>query len=376
MLSVLPTASASTETHVYPGQSIQTAVNNAIAGDVITVHPGTYNEQVVISKALTLQGFGENTIIRPSQIKANAFALFARYGGGKTAAIVVADASGSDVTIRNLKVDGDQIVANGPVGSNLRQATGLVGVLYRDTAGTLNGLTVEDIGIKNGNDVLLTSLSPASPLMTVEVKNCSISAYLKNGITASGPTVVAEISDNVVSGKGPVTYIAQNGIQVSYGSTGTVHGNKVDGNWYTGANWTSSGILIFESDEVSVQGNSISESQSGITVEAWGWMETSASNNKIVNNNITGADWGVSVAAYAIPGSSASDPVANNNKVINNSISARSGDTGVYFGAYSYGGAFAPTADNNKVISNRIKGYTTPIADESTTGKVHANVSD
>jgi pectin methylesterase-like acyl-CoA thioesterase len=35
--------------------SIQVAVNAATNGDVITIDPGTYNEQVVVSKELTIK---------------------------------------------------------------------------------------------------------------------------------------------------------------------------------------------------------------------------------------------------------------------------------------------------------------------------------
>jgi parallel beta-helix repeat protein len=44
------------EWHVYPGQSIQTAINSAGVDDVIYVHAGTYFEHVNVSKRLTLIG--------------------------------------------------------------------------------------------------------------------------------------------------------------------------------------------------------------------------------------------------------------------------------------------------------------------------------
>jgi len=45
--------------HVYPGDSIQSAVNNASSGDTIYVHAGVYNERITISnKDLTLIGDG------------------------------------------------------------------------------------------------------------------------------------------------------------------------------------------------------------------------------------------------------------------------------------------------------------------------------
>ena len=68
------------ELHVGSGQpysTIQTAVNAATAGDTVVVHPGTYNEQIVINKQLTLQSSdnAEVTIIDGGQGTANEFTL-------------------------------------------------------------------------------------------------------------------------------------------------------------------------------------------------------------------------------------------------------------------------------------------------------------
>jgi parallel beta-helix repeat protein len=50
------------EWHVYPGESIQDAINNASAGDTIYVHAGTYKENVVVGKQLSLVGIGMPTV--------------------------------------------------------------------------------------------------------------------------------------------------------------------------------------------------------------------------------------------------------------------------------------------------------------------------
>ena len=42
--------------HVYPGQSIQAALNSASAGDTIIVHKGVYHQSVVIKKSISLVG--------------------------------------------------------------------------------------------------------------------------------------------------------------------------------------------------------------------------------------------------------------------------------------------------------------------------------
>jgi len=46
--------------------SIQAAVNQASPDDTIIVHDGTYDEQVIINKSLTVQGTGSTPVIKPS----------------------------------------------------------------------------------------------------------------------------------------------------------------------------------------------------------------------------------------------------------------------------------------------------------------------
>jgi pectin methylesterase-like acyl-CoA thioesterase len=41
---------AAAEIYVQPGDSIQTAVDNAVSGDVIILKPGTYTENLKVSK--------------------------------------------------------------------------------------------------------------------------------------------------------------------------------------------------------------------------------------------------------------------------------------------------------------------------------------
>ncbi|XKJ41862.1 right-handed parallel beta-helix repeat-containing protein [Streptomyces sp. 147326] len=64
-LGVAAPPAAAAGRRVHPGDSIQDAVNAARPGDIITVMPGTYYENVLITKRLTLRGFGARTVIRP-----------------------------------------------------------------------------------------------------------------------------------------------------------------------------------------------------------------------------------------------------------------------------------------------------------------------
>lgn len=202
-----------------------------------------------------------------------------------------------------------------------------------------------------------------------------VSQYQKGGIAINGENANASVRGNDVTGLANVPFIAQNGIQFGYGATGQAQNNTVDGNWYTGANWASTGILVFESDNVNVDKNTVTNNQVGVDAESWCYFGVpSANNNKFVNNTISGADYGAIVAAYSLY--SDCDAQANNNKVTNNTISGTdSADSeGIFVGTYVYTGSYSPETKNNKVIHNDVSGFeTAQDTSGDATAKVHAN---
>jgi hypothetical protein len=208
------------------------------------------------------------------------------------------------------------------------------------------------------------------------VSNNDVHAYQKGGIVVNGSNASANVSSNDITGLADVPFIAQNGIQFGYGASGQAKDNTVDGNWYTGANWASTGILIFEASNVNVEKNTLSNNQTGIDAESWCYFGVpSANNNKFVNNEISGSDYGAIIAAYSY--FSSCDAQANNNKVTNNTFSGTNnpGSEGVFVGAAVVTAGYTPTADNNKVIHNNISGFETSTDTSlSSAPKVHANV--
>ncbi|MFC2014604.1 hypothetical protein ACFLUP_01265 [Chloroflexota bacterium] len=303
---------------VYSGVSIQSAIDSASDGDVIYVHEGVYSENILIN-------------------------------GVDVSLIAV-----GDVTING--------ATNGYYDKTI--------AIYNSVA-AIDGFTVKS----NGSSIYARGMgSYGDGEVNVTIKNNYVTDYIKNGITINGELATGMVMDNHIVSDTDSVY-AQNGVQFGYGASGQVLRNIVDTNWYEGEDWTASGILIFESDDVSVKLNNISNAQSGIAIETWGWFVSSASNNKIANNNINNSDWGVSVVALSWAYSTM-DSFANNNKIVNNVISSDSEDVGIegiYIGAYSDPSDYSPVADNNKAIGNIISGFETDIVEEGTATKIHEN---
>ncbi len=259
----------------------------------------------------------------------------------------------------------------------------LRGILFEGASGSITNNKVLDInqgnsGCQEGNGIEVRNapFDGTHPnTQSVVITGNIVSDFQKNGITANGD-VYAIIRGNKVTGAGPVTYIAQNGIQMGYGATGQVRDNEVSLSWYQGANWTASGILIFEASGIMVQDNKVENTQSGLVAESWCWFAQGANYNQFVQNKVSGSEWGVTVDAVAWHGYSTCNPTADNNKVVNNIISgpqSGTGQIGVYVGVYQGSGTYTASAVNNKVINNKITGFTTQVLDEGSSSKLRAN---
>ena len=88
----------------------------------------------------------------------------------------------------------------------------------------------------------------------VTISDNTVTDYQKGGIVANG-SVAAIITDNTVTGDGPISYIAQNGIQVAYGATAIVKNNSSGENWYTPSSYVACGFLVYQADGVRASGN-------------------------------------------------------------------------------------------------------------------------
>ena len=110
-------------------------------------------------------------------------------------------------------------------------------------------------GSQHGVGVLYTTIDQAGtstgPSAKGTVSGTTITKYQKNGIVISGSGATVSLLGNTVKGEGGVNYIAQNGIQISFGASAKLVGNDVSLNNYTPSKVTACGLLIYKAGGVS-----------------------------------------------------------------------------------------------------------------------------
>ena len=243
--------------------TIQAAVDAAQNGDTILIANGEYTEQVdLVGKGdVTLMGESEGGVIvkAPATLTANETDSW-RPGRGIFAVIEVSNST--NITIKNLTVDGDSH-ANGVTLGGAITGADFNGIAYVNSSGLVDTVTILEIrdplesgnvsGIQRGNAILSTNAA-GSP-NSLEIANTTISDFQKTGIVARNTDLYLHDSD--IHGSGPQPVIAQNGVQLSEGSTGQVSDNTIDGLGFIPNSATVSGLLVIApGDGLIVTGNS------------------------------------------------------------------------------------------------------------------------
>lgn len=246
-----------------PYTTIQAALAAAVAGDTIVVCPGLYDEQPVVDKAVRISGRGDATV-RPSPMADNTTSVTT--GNPIAAGVLVADTSGA--VIEGIAVDGTD---NGGAGCDRNP----VGIFFRNASGTVQNAAVRNMKLGAGLEgcqVGLGILVQSGPegASAVLVQDTTVHGYQKNGLTASGAGTTLTARHNHITGFGPTPHIAQNGIQVSGGASGTVEDNAVANHVWTGCQpgsctFVAANMLMFEAGVgLDVLNNTVTNAQAGI----------------------------------------------------------------------------------------------------------------
>jgi parallel beta-helix repeat protein len=245
----------------YP--TIQSAIDAASPGDTIKVLPGTYTEQIIITKDLNIIGSGaKSTVIKaPAVLNPSPFQPIA----GRANIVEMFDMA--KVTMQGLTVTGPSGVV----------CPGLAGIRVTDGS-TLN----LDISRIKGctREGMLVGLSPNIPggpqVGHASISNTEISEYRGVGIQAGGPSTTVKVSRSAVVAADAPEFEGQVGIVFAFGAKGTIIQSKISGNLCNHPNCGPDFLT-------QVQGSAI------FAIEP-------ATGSVISNNQISNNDLGVAVA--------------------------------------------------------------------------------
>jgi parallel beta-helix repeat protein len=233
--------------------SIQAAINNATDGEIIFIHKGTYNENILVNKTVTLLGEDvEGTIIDgngsgiPLRISAENVSLknLTIRGGGSNAyeSGVFVESSSSNIT------------------SNIIIGNGLIGMCLNKSSNTI--VAGNMIKQNNGDGiVLLYSSNNTLTENTIIGNNFGIHTYSSNKNTFLNNTLI----ENTLGG-----------INLFYSSSNQLISNDLTRN-------NGSGIILdYSSDNNTLSDNTVT------ATEGYGLVMGSSTNNILRSNNLTG----------------------------------------------------------------------------------------
>ena len=249
--------------------TIQAAITASAPNDtVIVCNTGVpFNEQVIISKTIKLEG-QPGAEIQPNPMVANTASLISPFNPIAAAIWVTPGTTG--VIIYGLIVDGS---LNG-ISACLPDP---IGIYYQNSSGTAayNAVRFFELGAgfqgcQAGVGIFAQTDGSGGAANVIATLN-SVHDFQKGGIVGNetGTTLTAEA--NIVTGLGPSPNIAQNGIQIGFGATGSITGNTVSNVSYSPCSTvadcpgSATGILLYDSSgAIATHNNNISSTQGAV----------------------------------------------------------------------------------------------------------------
>jgi hypothetical protein len=222
-------ASAPYNSCAHPGYS---SIQEALAGSDATIRVcdnAVYHEQLAIERPVTIDGGGAEIALPSTPAKSETTCDAASEAGDHLEdQDLISICTSGKVKISGLEVDA--IWSGEPIGSPESCAYNLYGIFVGGGANlalsttTVKGAAPTPInGCQYGVGVQVGA-AYASPVQTATatIKQDNVEDYQKNGITIEGSGSTAKIESVTVTGAGPTTVIAQNGIGVQEGASADI----------------------------------------------------------------------------------------------------------------------------------------------------------
>lgn len=281
----------------YP--TIQAAVNAARNGDTIEVDAGTYPENVIVNKTVTIRGDSTTTTIVD--------------GGGNN---VVFNIQEDNVELCNLTVQNGGSYSgvtiyypyNGLIISNTRIIDNVVGVVISD----VNDNTIEDtvfinnqmygIDVMESSNTIIRDNQISESAYGIEISDTSNSQVVNNTIFDTSYGIYVPYSNNANISANMLTSNSWN-IYLTYSNSNIIEHNNVSEG--------TVGIQVMHSEGNSVLNNTVSDSSYGIylgycgantvsgntaSLNDWGIELYNSTGSTIIENLIKDNTWGAWVA--------------------------------------------------------------------------------
>jgi|GEM_PF-1628768 parallel beta-helix repeat protein len=270
--------------------TIQDGIDAVAGGGTVHVLAGSYAEQVIIAKNVTVSGATGATIVPPTgglyaytipESGATFYPMLFAYGGTDNGSGYVSGTATIEAKIMGMVFDGN----------NSGTVSRFVGTLMRNCLGQskVSGNEYRELLFASGNPETFGIMVYGNS--GVEVSGNTVNDWTRGGIGIMGdngglPDPTAQVIGNTVIGEGPLPqgHWAQNGIQLGYGATGTLDGNEVSDIKYIPDTWAASAINVYAPGSGTViRGNYVHDCEAMLYL-TYG-MNTSVQNNNIFENN-------------------------------------------------------------------------------------------